>query len=424
MKIHIKGGRLIDPAANVDAQQDLYIAAGKIVGVGSAPADFHANKTIDASGLIVCPGLVDLSARLREPGYEYKATLESEVAAATAGGVTSLVCPPDTDPVLDEPGLVEMLKYRARTLNQTHVYPLGALTLGLKGETLTEMSQLTEAGCIGFSQAEAPIRNTQVLLRALQYAQTFGFTVWLRPEDPYLGGGVAASGAVASRLGLSGMSVIAETVRLHTIFELMRACGARVHLCRLSSAAGIELVRQAKREGLNVTCDVNIHHVSLTDMDIGYFNSQMRFSPPLRSARDRDAIVAGLADGTIDALCSDHTPVDDDEKLLPFAEASPGATGLELLLPLTLRWAEEHKVPLGKALARITAEPARVLGLAAGTLATGSAADICIFHPEQEWKVERRALKSQGKNSPWLGYEMRGRVRTTLVGGHVVYELH
>ena len=424
MKIHIKGGRLIDPAAKVDAQQDLYIAAGKIVGVGSAPADFHANKTIDAAGLIVCPGLVDLSARLREPGYEYKATLESEVAAATAGGVTSLVCPPDTDPVLDEPGLVEMLKYRARTLNQTHVYPLGALTLGLKGETLTEMSQLTEAGCIGFSQAEAPIRNTQVLLRALQYAQTFGFTVWLRPEDPYLGGGVAASGAVASRLGLSGMSVIAETVRLHTIFELMRSSGARVHLCRLSSAAGIELVRQAKREGLKVTCDVNIHHVSLTDMDIGYFNSQMRFSPPLRSARDRDAIVAGLADGTIDALCSDHTPVDDDEKLLPFAEASPGATGLELLLPLTLRWAEEHKVPLGKALARITAEPARVLGLAAGTLSTGSAADICIFHPDQEWKVERRALKSQGKNSPWLGYDMRGRVRTTLVGGHVVYELH
>lgn len=424
MKIHIKGGRLIDPAANVDAQQDLYIAAGKVVGVGSAPADFHANKTIDASGLVVCPGLVDLSARLREPGYEYKATLESEVAAATAGGVTSLVCPPDTDPVLDEPGLVEMLKFRARTLNQTHVYPLGALTLGLKGETLTEMSQLTEAGCIGFSQAEAPIRDTRVLLRALQYAQTFGFTVWLRPEDPYLGGGVAASGAVASRLGLSGVSVIAETVRLHTIFELMRSTGARVHLCRLSSAAGIELVRQAKREGLAVTCDVNIHHVSLTDMDIGYFNSQMRFSPPLRGSRDRDAIIAGLIDGTIDALCSDHTPVDDDEKLLPFAEASPGATGLELLLPLTLRWAEQHKVPLASALARITSEPARVLGLPAGTLASGSTADICIFHPAQEWKVERRVLKSQGKNSPWLGYDMRGRVRATLVSGHVVHELH
>lgn len=424
MKIHIQGGRLIDPAANLDAQQDLYIAAGKIVGVGSAPADFTANKTIDARGLIVCPGLVDLSARLREPGSEHRATLESEVAAAAAGGVTSLLCPPDTDPVLDEPGLVEMLKFRARTLNQTHVYPLGALTQGLKGEVLTEMNQLTEAGCVGFSQADAPVRNTQVLLRALQYAQTFGFTVWLRPEDPFLGGGVAASGAVASRLGLSGVSVMSETVRLHTIFELMRSSGARVHLCRLSSAAGLELVRQAKREGLPVTCDVNIHHVSLTDMDIGYFNSQMRFSPPLRSSRDRDAIVTALADGTIDALCSDHTPVDDDEKLLPFAEATPGAIGLELLLPLTLRWAAEHKVPLQMALARITSEPARVAGLKAGTLAMGAVADVCVFDPKEVWKVERQSIKSQGKNSPWLGYEMEGKVRMTVVGGQIVHGNH
>lgn len=423
MKIHIQGGRLIDPAGNLDARQDLYLADGKVAAIGAAPAGFQADRVIDATGKVVCPGLVDLSARLREPGYEYKATLESEVGAATAGGVTSLVCPPDTDPVLDEPGLVEMLKYRARTLNQTHVYPLGALTQGLKGEVLTEMSQLTEAGCVGFSQAEAPIRNTQVLLRAMQYAHTFGFSLWLRPEDPYLGGGVAASGPVASRLGLSGVSVFAETVRLHTIFELMRATGARVHLCRLSSAAGLELVRQAKREGLPVSCDVNIHHVALTDVDIGFFNSQMRFTPPLRSSRDRDAIVAALADGTIDALCSDHTPVDDDEKLLPFAEATPGATGLELLLPLTLRWASEHKVPLPQALARITSEPARVIGMPAGRLAVGDAADVCVFDPDTVWKVERRTLKSQGKNSPWLGYEMQGRVTATLVGGQVVHEL-
>ncbi|MBY4898105.1 dihydroorotase [Cupriavidus sp. AU9028] len=422
MKLHIQGGRLIDPAANLDATRDLFIADGKVAAIGDAPAGFQADKVIDANGLVVCPGLVELSARLREPGYEYKATLESELAAASAGGVTSLACPPDTDPVLDEPGLVEMLKYRAQTLNQAHVYPLGALTLGLKGEVLTEMSQLTEAGCVGFSQAEQPIRDTKVLLRAMQYAQTFGFTVYLRPEDPFLGGGVAASGAVASRLGLSGVSVIAETVRLHTIFELIRSTGARVHLCRLSSAAGIELVRQARREGLPVTCDVNIHHVALTDMDIGYFNSQMRFTPPLRSGRDRDAIVAGLADGTIDALCSDHTPVDEDEKLLPFAEATPGATGLELLLPLTLRWATEHKVPLVKALARITSEPARVLGRPAGTLAVGAAADVCVFDPSQAWKVEPRTLKSQGKNSPWLGYEMQGKVRATLVGGNLVYQ--
>ena len=347
------------------------------------------------------------------------------MAAAMAGGVTSLVCPPDTDPVLDEPGLVEMLKFRARNLNQAHVYPLGALTVGLKGAVLTEMAELTESGCVGFSQTDAPMADTQVLMRALQYARTFGFTVWLRPEDPYLGkGGVAASGPLASRMGLSGVPVIAETVRLHTIFELMRSTGARVHLCRLSSAAGLELVRAAKAEGLPVTCDVNVHHISLTDVDIGYFNSQMRFVPPLRSGRDRDGIVRALADGTIDAICSDHTPVDDDEKLLPFAEATPGATGLETLLPLTLRWAAEHKVELPKALARITSEPARVLGLQAGSLEVGAMADVCVFDPNATWKVEPRSLRSQGKNSPYLGFELAGRVRATLVAGHLAYDGH
>lgn len=425
MKVQLKGGRVIDPANGIDGQHDVFLAAGKIVGLGQAPADFHANKVIDVSGLVVAPGLVDLSARLREPGQEYKATLESEMAAAMAGGVTSLVCPPDTDPVLDEPGLVEMLKFRARNLNQAHVYPLGALTVGLKGEVLTEMAELTDAGCVGFSQANAPIVDSQILMRAMQYAQTFGFTVWLRPEDPYLGkGGVAASGAVASRLGLSGVPVISETVRLHTIFELMRMVGGRVHLCRLSSAEGIALVRQAKAEGLNVTCDVNVHHTALTDVDIGYFDPQMRLVPPLRSGRDRDAIVAGLIDGTIDAICSDHTPVDDDEKLLPFAEASPGATGLELLLSLVLRWAAEHRIPLPHALARITADPARVLNLPLGTLSVGAVADLCVFDPAAMWKVEAKQLKSQGKNSPFLGYEMPGRVRMTIVGGHIAFGAH
>lgn len=427
MKIHIKGGRLIDPANGIDAQQDLYLAAGKVVGVGKAPADFHANRIIDASGLVVCPGLVDLSARLREPGYEYKATLESEMAAAMAGGVTTLVCPPDTDPVLDEPGLVEMLKFRARNLNLAHVYPLGALTLGLKGQVLTEMAELTEAGCIGFAQAEMPIVDTNVMMRAFQYARTFGFTVWLRPQDAWLGkGGVAASGAVASRLGLSGVPAAAETVALHTILELMRLTGARVHLCRLSSAAGLQLVADARREGLPVSCDVNIHHVHLTDTDIGFFDPQLRFNPPVRSQRDRDAILAGLEDGTIDALCSDHTPVDDDEKLLPFAEASPGATGLEVLLPLTLKWAREHQLPLSQAIAKITCAPAAILGLQhrqPGHLAVGAPADICIFDPHATWVVEAKKLKSQGKNSPFLGLELEGQVRATLVGGHVTYEI-
>ncbi|MGZ3253264.1 MAG: dihydroorotase [Burkholderiaceae bacterium] len=427
MKLHIKNGHLIDPANGVDAKKDLYIAAGKVVGVGQAPADFNADKTIDANGLHVIPGLVDLSARLREPGYEYKATLESEMQAAMQGGVTSLVCPPDTDPVLDEPGLVEMLKHRAKSLNQAHVYPLGALTVGLKGQALTEMAELTDAGCIGFSQADEPILDTTVLLRAMQYAQTFNYTVWLRPQDPHVGrGGIAHSGAVASRLGLSGVPVMSETIALHTIFELMRATGARVHLCRISSAAGLELIRAAKREGLAVTCDVGVHHIHLTDMDIGFFDSNARVTPPFRAQRDRDAIRAALGDGTIDAICSDHTPVDDDEKLLPFGEASPGATGLELLLSLALKWVEDSKnssqASVAKAIAKITADAAKIAGLSSGQLAVGSVADICIFDPTTRWTVEPKALASQGKHSPFLGYELAAQVTMTIVAGHVAFD--
>jgi dihydroorotase len=423
MKIQIQGGTLIDPAAGTERQADVFIAAGRIVGIGQAPADFSAAKTIDAKGLSIAPGFVDLSARLREPGFEHKATLESEMAAAIAGGVTSLVCPPDTDPVLDEPGLVEMLKFRAQKLHQAHVYPLGALTVGLKGQSITEMVELTEAGCIGFSQADNPIVDTRTLLRALQYATTYGYTVWLRPQDAYMAsGGVAASGAVASRLGLSGVPVSAETIALHTIFELMRVTGARVHLSHLSSAAGVELVRGAKAEGIAVSCDVTINHVHLTDIDIGYFDSQYRLDPPLRSQRDREAIRAGLADGTIDAICSDHTPLDDDEKLLPFAEATPGSTGLELLLSLTVKWAREAKLPLSKALARISSAPADVLKLPAGRIAMGAVADLCVFDPAADWLVDPRKLKSQGRNSPFLGYELPARVRATIVAGHIAFE--
>ncbi|MFZ6732831.1 dihydroorotase [Undibacterium sp. Ji42W] len=426
MKIHIKNGRVIDPASATDAVQDVFIAAGKVVALGQAPADFAANKTVDATGLIVAPGLVDLSARLREPGFEYKATLESELQAAMRGGVTSLVCPPDTDPVLDESGLVEMLKQRARMQNKAHVYPLGALTVGLKGESLTEMVELTAAGCIGFSQAEETIANTNTLQRALDYAATFGFTVWLRPQDAYIGkGGVAHSGPLASRLGLSGVPVMAETIALHTLFELMRATGAKVHLCRISSAAGLDLIRKAKKEGLPLTCDVGAHHVHLTDADIGYFDSNARLTPPLRSQRDRDAISAALKDGTIDAICSDHTPVDDDEKLLPFAEASPGATGLELLLSLALKWAEDSRgdVSMTLALSKISQHAAKVAGVPAGQIAVGQAADICIFDPATRWKVEAKALASQGKHTPFLGYELPGVVKATIVSGHIAFDM-
>jgi dihydroorotase len=421
MNIEIKHGRVIDPANGIDAVQDVYIADGRIAAIGKAPAGFRAEHVIDATGLIVSPGLVDLSARLREPGYEYKATLESELDAAVAGGVTSLLCPPDTDPVLDEPGLVEMLVHRARLLNQSHVYPLGALTVGLKGKELTEMAELTEAGCVGFAQAEEPVQDTTVLMRAMQYASTFGYTVWLRPQDPYLGrGGVAHAGPLASRLGLSGVPVTSETVALHTIFELMRSTGARVHICRISSAAGIALVRTARTEGLPVTCDVSAHHIHLTDNDIGFFDPNARITPPLRSQRDRDAIRAALLDGTIDAICSDHTPLDEEEKLLPFGEASPGATGLELLLSLALKWVEEGEssgASLARAIARITCDAARIAGIEAGSLSVGSVADVCVFDPAVRWKVEPAALRSQGKHTPFLGYELSGQVKHTIVSG-------
>ena len=422
MKILIQGGRVLDPHSKTDAVADVAISAGKIVAIGKVPADFHAQKTIDAKGLIVMPGLVDLSVRLKEPGHEHEGMLDSELAAAVAGGVTSLVCPPDTDPVLDEPGLVEMLRFKAEKLNRSHVMPLGALTRGLKGEVLTEMVQLTEAGCVGFSQAEVALENTQVLQRALQYANSFGYTVWLRPQELHLGKGVAASGPLATRMGLSGVPVAAETIALHTIFELLKSTKAHVHLCRISSAAGVALVRQAKAEGLPITCDVSINSLHLTDADVGYFDSRARVSPPLRQQRDRDALREALADGTIDALVSDHSPVSEDEKALPFAEAEPGATGLELLLSLALKWSQDSKVPLPRAIATITSEAARVLGKDIGALKVAAQADVCIVDPQANWQVTPQNLRSQGKFTPFSGYDLPGRVRFTLVHGQVAYQ--
>jgi dihydroorotase len=423
MNIHIKGGRVIDPASGADSVQDLFCADGRIAAIGKASPRFSADRTVEAAGLVVCPGLVDLSARLREPGQEYKAALDSEMTAALAGGVTSLACPPDTDPPLDEPGLVEMLKYRARVLNRARVYPIGALTQGLKGQRLTEMAQLVDAGCVAFSQADAPLVDTQVLERALQYAATFDYPVWLRPQDPHLSqGGVAHDGQVATRLGLAPVPVTAETVALSTILLLVQQTGARVHLCRLSSADAVEMVTRAKAMRLPVTCDVSQNHLHLSEMDIGYFDSNCHMIPPLRSQRDRDALRQGLADGTIDAICSDHCPVDDDAKQVPFGESEPGATGIELLLSLTLKWAQETRQSLPAALRRVTSDPARILGINAGRIQIGAVADLCLFDPGAEWQVAPAQLRSQGRNTPFTGLEIPARVRYTLVEGNLVFD--
>lgn len=424
MRIAIEAARLVDPAAEIDRVGGLYLADGRIVAVGATPAGFAADRRIDGRGLIAAPGLIDLCARMREPGTD--GALRIEMRAALAGGVTGVVCPPDTDPPLDEPGLVRMLRQRSREAAGARLYPLGALTAGLKGQALAQICTLAEVGCVAFAQTESLPEQRGALLNALRYARTFDLPVWLRPVDSTLASdGVAGEGTVAGRLGLPAVPAVAETVALHTIFELQRASGpmpVRIHLCRLSTAAGIELVRAARREGLPVTADVSILHVHGVDTDIGQFDSNWRLDPPLRALRDRTAIRAALADGTIDAVCSDHAPAALEDKLLPFGEARVGASGLETLLSLLLEWAESERVPLLRALDVVTRGPARVLGEDTGTLLVGRKADVVLFDPSERWTVSGEALVSFGKNTPYLGRDLAGRVRATIVGGEIRFE--
>jgi len=429
MSILIQNGQVIDPASGLNQRADVAIQNGSILAIGQVDAGFKPSQTIDATGCMVVPGLVDACARLGEPGHEHEGMLDSELAAAVAGGVTSLVCPPDTQPVLDEPGLVEMLQFRAARLQLSRVFPLGALTRGLDGEALTPMAELTHAGCIGFSQAEHGMTHNQALQRAMQYATTYGYCIWLRAQDAALGKGVAASGPLATRLGLSGVPVAAETIALHTIIDLMRATGARVHVCRLSSAAGVELVRQAKAEGLAISCDVSIHNLHFIDTDMGYFDTRARLTPPLRQQRDREALSAGLADGTIDVLVSDHTPVEGDAKALPFAQAEAGATALELLLSATLKWAAQNQVDVRRALQVVTSAPAALLGARGhglGALSVGGPADLCIYKPDASWAVTPEALRSQSKHTPFAfdmsGSQMMGQVQATIVAGRLAFQ--
>ena len=416
-------GRVVDPAAGVDETTDLHIENGRILARGPAPAGFRAERVIDAAGLVVCPGLVDLRARCREPGLEHKATIASETRAAAAAGITTLCMPPDTEPVVDSAAVAALVRRRAERAGRARIVPLGALTRGLEGRALSEMSALKAAGCVGVSNDFHPVENTLVLRRAMEYAATFGLTVFLLPQDPALAnGGCAHEGAVSTRLGLPGIPAAAETVAVAAALALIEETGVRAHFALLSTARAAQMVARAQHDGLPVSASVSAHHLHLTELDLLDFDSQCHVLPPLRTQRDRDGLRHWLARGAIAAVCSDHQPHEADAKLAPFSATAPGISALETLLPLTLRLVDEGTLTLPEALARLTCGPARILGLAAGTLEPGRVADICVFDADAYWTLTGARLMSQGHNTPFLDWELKGRVRYTLLAGQVVHE--
>jgi len=423
MRIKITGGRLIDPFNELDKVQDLFIEDGKILARGQAPEDFVADEEINAKNQIVCPGLVDLRARLREPGFKHKGTIASETRAAVRGGITSLCCPPDTDPVIDTPAVVELIHQLAEKSGMAKVYPLGALTQGLEGQQLSEMNELQIAGCVGVSNGTSAL-STEVMRRAMEYATSLGLTVYLHAKDRGLSkGGYVHEGVVSVRLGLPGIPETAETIAVARDLQLIELTDIDAHFCQLSTASAVKMIARSQYDGAPVTADVTAHHLFLTEMDIGYFNTQCHVQPPLRTERDRDALREALVNGTISAICSDHQPHDIDAKLAPFTSSEPGISALETLLPLTLRLVDENVLSLSDALARITVLPANILGIDAGTIHVGATADICIFDPECHWELNNDSITSFGKNTPFLGWDLKGRVTNTISNGRIVFQM-
>lgn len=424
MSLVIKGGRVIDPGNQIDKIADLYVdTEGFVVAVGRTPSGFVPDRTLDATGKIVCPGLVDLRARVREPGLEYKATIESEVQAAVAAGITTLCCPPDTEPVIDTPAMAQMIQSRAWRFGFSFIHPLGALTQGLEGELLSDMEALDDAGCVGFTNALRPVKNTLVMRRAMEYAVSFDLTVFLHSEDPWLhGAGCVHEGEVGTRLGLPGIPEAAETVGVARDLALIEQTGVRAHFCQLSSARAVAMIAEARGRGLPVTADVTAHHLHLTEHDIGDFNTQCHVLPPLRGKIDREALRQAVKNGGIDGICSDHQPHEPDAKLAPFSDSEPGISGLETLLPLTLKLVDENLLDLTGAIALLTSRPADIIGVDTGHLGIGATADVCIFNPDAAWTLTANSIVSRGHNTPFLDREFRGRVMHTLVGGELVYE--
>jgi len=424
-RISITNGHIIDPANDIDTTTDLHIADGRIIAIGDAPDGFVADQTIDASHQLVIPGLVDLATRLREPGLEHKGTITSECRAAAAGGVTTLTCPPDTDPVTDTPAVVELIRHRAEQTGLARVLCLGASTQGLNGKNISEMGALREAGCVGVSNAWNPVENNLVRRRIMEYAATYNLTVFLHAEDTSLrNSGCMHEGPVSTRLGLPGIPVAAETVAVARDLALIEATGVRAHFCRISSATAIRKIGRAQFDGLPISVDVSAHQLYLTEMDLADFNSQCHVRPPLRSQRDMQGLREGVRRNTISAICSDHQPHEADAKLVPFRESASGISAIETLLPLTLRLAQESRMSLPELIARVTVEPAKILAIDAGTLSQGAVADVTIVDPEHYWVVSPDTLFSHGLNTPFMGWEFKGRVTHTLLGGRLVHQLH
>lgn len=424
MTILIKGGRVIDPAQGVDGQFDVLIDNGVIAQVGNNIADANfSGQVIDAAGKLVVPGLIDIHVHLRDPGYEYKEDIQSGTQAAVIGGFTSVACMPNTNPVNDNKAVSLYIRHKAKDVGLANVFPIGAITKGLKGESMAEMGELQEAGCLALSDDGKPVNNSELMRRALEYSRPFGLTLISHAEDLSLvGEGVMNEGFVATELGLKGIPWVAEDAATARDIMLAEFTGGKLHVAHVSTKGSVELVRQAKKRGVRVTCEATPHHFTLTDEAVRGYETNAKMNPPLRSSEDVAAIRAGLADGTIDAIATDHAPHHYDEKNVEFNIALNGIVGLESALPLTLELVKEGVLTLPQAIRLLTCGPAQALGIPRGTLAAGVAADVTIIDPDLSWTLEADKLASKSKNTPFDGWIMKGAATHTLVAGKVVYQ--
>ena len=438
MNTVIRNGRLIDPANKINKKTDLYISKGRVVGIGAPPchrsdghggnrhgSDGHSlifKNEIDATGLYILPGLVDLCARAREPGEEHKATIRSETYAAISAGITRMVTPPDTYPIVDNPAMAHMIQDRAEDAGFSKIHPLGALTVGLKGEKLTDMAMLMDAGCVGVTNALQSVENTLVMRRAMQYASTYDIPVFINSKDPWLqGNGVVHEGEVSTRLGLPAIPEAAETVGVARDLALIETSGASAHFCLLSCGRSVNMIAEAQQRKLPVTASVSINHLLCSENDIGEFDTQYKVLPPFRTEADRLSLIEGVKNGQIAAICSDHQPHGSDAKLVPFSEAAVGIAGIETLLSLTMNLVNRKLISLNRAVSAITIDPAKIIGIDAGHLSIGAQADLCLFDPKKKWVFDKKSIQTNGRNSPFLGKELKGKVAKTLVAGKTVY---